>query len=279
MEQEQILEVRNADQPPVENAGIPTENPALVAEEAPAPSVGMEPIAEPSEQVTSPKDDQTRFEYWQSQADKAKGELNALRQEVDYYRAQGQNADPSNGQPQAYPEQGLQEPSLKEPTAPDRPVNYNEIDAYSDPDSASFKYRLAKEEYRDNYMGYLQEKDQMREAEMQQAYENEMAQQRDNMMRQQAYSHATSTYGWDQNKSSQFVQWASNPDNLTLDNLAKLFELRSNPNQQVQQRTQQMQNEAERLSVPKTAVVQSGKAEQPRTEEQLFSDALLGRIK
>tara|TARA_R100001443_G_scaffold41580_1_gene55009 strand:+ start:5368 stop:6207 length:840 start_codon:yes stop_codon:yes gene_type:complete len=279
MEQEQILEVRNADQPPVENAGIPTENPALVAEEAPAPSVGMEPIAEPSEQVASPKDDQTRFEYWQSQADKAKGELNALRQEVDYYRTQGQNADPSNGQPQAYPDQGLQEPSLKEPTAPDRPVNYNEIDAYSDPDSASFKYRLAKEEYRDNYMGYLQEKDQMREAEMQQAYETEMAQQRDGMMRQQAYSHATSTYGWDQNKSSQFVQWASNPDNLTLDNLAKLFELRSNPNQQVQQRTQQMQNEAERLSVPKTAVVQSGKAEQPRTDEQLFSDALLGRIK
>ena len=279
METEKILEVRNADQPPVENAGIPTESPALVAEEAPAPSVGMEPIAEPSEQVTSPKDDQTRFEYWQSQADKAKGELNALRQEVDYYRTQGQNADPSNGQPQAYPDQGLQEPSLKEPTAPDRPVNYNEIDAYSDPDSASFKYRLAKEEYRDNYMGYLQEKDQMREAEMQQAYENEMAQQRDSMMRQQAYSHATSTYGWDQNKSSQFVQWASNPDNLTLDNLAKLFELRSNPNQQVQQRTQQMQNEAERLSVPKTAVVQSGKAEQPRTDEQLFSDALLGRIK
>jgi hypothetical protein len=46
----------------------------------------------------------------------------------------------------------------------------------------------------------------------------------------------------------------------------------------VQQKTQEMQNQAERLNVPKTAAVQSGKTEEPRNEEQLFSDALLGRI-
>lgn len=277
METEQILEVRNADQPPVENTGIAVEQPSIPNGEVQQDFVAQEPIAETNEQVSSSKEDQTRFEYWQSQADKAKSELNALRQEVDYYRTQEQNTGLSNGQPQAYPEQGLQEPSLKEPSEPERPVSYNEIDAYSDPDSESFRYRLARDKYRDDYMSFLKEKDNIREQQMQEAYQIEMQTQRDNMMRTQAQSHAINAYGWETSKANEFVQWASNPDNLTLDNLAKLFELRSNPNPVVQQRKQEMQNQAERLSVPKTAVVQSGTAEQPRTEEQLFSDALLGR--
>ena len=62
-----------------------------------------------------------------------------------------------------------------------------------------------------------------------------------------------------------------------MDNLAKLFELRTNTNPVVQQRTQEMQNQAERLSIPKTAAVQTGKAEQPRNEEQLFNDAFFGK--
>jgi hypothetical protein len=183
---------------------------------------------------------------------------------------------PSNGQSQAYPN-GLQETSLKEPSAPERPHSYNEVDAYNDPESESFKYRLAKEQYRDEYLGYLQQKDQVREQEMQAQYEQQMAQQQNHMMRTQAHSHAVNSYGWDANKANEFVNWAQNPDNLTMDNLAKLFELRTNTNPVVQQRTQEMQNQAERLAVPKTAAVQTGKAEQPRTDEQLFSDALLGR--
>jgi len=277
--EEQLLEVRNADQPQVENLELSVEQPSISSGEVPQDTVvQQEPIAETSDTVLSPNQDQTRFEYWQSQADKAKGELNGLRNELEYYRSQGQNAQPSNEQPQAYPQQqGLQEPSLKVPTEPERPVSYNEIDAYSDPDSDSFKYRLDRDKYRDDYMSFLKEKDEVRETQLTQQYEYEMAMERDNMMKTQAQSHAVNAYGWEANKANEFVKWASNPDNLTLDNLAKLFDLRTNANPVVQQRTQEMQNQAQRLTVPKTAVVQSGKAENPRTEEQLFSDALLGR--
>jgi len=276
--EEQILEVRNADQPPVENIGMKVENPSIPSGEVQQDFVAQEPIAETSDTVLSPNQDQTRFEYWQSQADKAKGELSELRNEVDYYRSQGQNTTPSNEQPQAYPqEQGLQEPSLQVPTEPDRPVSYNEIDAYSDPDSDSFKYRLDRDKYRDDYMSFLKEKDEVRETQLTQQYEYEMAMERDNMMKTQAQSHAVNSYGWESEKANSFVKWASNPDNLTIDNLAKLFELRTNSNPVVQQRTQEMQNQAQRLAVPRTAVVQTGKAEQPRTDEQVFSDALLGR--
>ena len=291
---ENIIEMRNAGDAQVEQAAVQVEQPTIPTEEVPVENAtGVDqPITQEATQETSSKDDSTRFEYWQSQADKAKGELGQIRKELDYYknslapveqmiRNNPQVLDqleqtPSNGQSQAYPN-GLQETSLKEPSAPERPHSYNEVDAYNDPESESFKYRLAKEQYRDEYLGYLQQKDQVREQEMQAQYEQQMAQQQNHMMRTQAHSHAVNSYGWDANKANEFVNWAQNPDNLTMDNLAKLFELRTNTNPVVQQRTQEMQNQAERLAVPKTAAVQTGKAEQPRTDEQLFSDALLGR--
>ena len=289
---ENIIEMRNADQAPQENAGLNVEQPAIPNGELPVDTGVSESFPEETTQEVSPKDDSTRFEYWQSQADKAKGELSTIRQELDYYKNSlapveqmiRNNPDvldrlersPSSEQSQAYPN-GLQQTSLKEPKAPERPHSYNEVDAYNDPESDSFKYRLAKEEYRDNYLGFLQQKDQVREQEMQAQYQAQMQQQQNQMLQTQAHSHAVNSYGWDANKANDFVQWAQNPDNLTMDNLAKLFELRTSTDPVVQQRTQEMQNQAERLAVPKTAAVQTGKAEQPRTDEQLFSDALLGR--
>jgi hypothetical protein len=291
---ENIIEMRDADRAPAENAGLATEQPLMQTEEVPTENtVGVnETVTQETTQESSSKDDSTRFEYWQSQADKAKGELGTIRKELDYYKNSlapveqmiRNNPDvldrlehsPSNGQSQAYPN-GLQKNSLQEPSAPERPHSYNEVDAYNDPESDSFKYRLAKEEYRDNYLGYLKDKDQVREQELQAQYQAQMQQQQTHMMQTQAHSHAVNSYGWDTNKASDFVQWAQNPDNLTMDNLAKLFELRTNANPVVQQRTQEMQNQAERLAVPKTAAVQTGKAEQPRSEEQLFNDAFFGK--
>jgi len=285
---ENIIETSNAGQPEVENFGLQTETPSIPQGETPTENLntqtGMaEPITEsqPTENV-SPREDTTRFEYWQSQTDKAKGEVNALRQELNQYKQMinnptEQQTSPSDGQAQGYPNQGFQEPSLKEPTAPEKPHSYNEVDAYNDPNSDSFKYRLAKESYRDKYLDFLKEKDQVREAELQQQYQAQMQQQQVQMVQRQAMSHAVNNFGWDTGKAAEFVSWSQNPQNLTLDNLAKLFELRTNPNPVVKQRTEQMQNEAGRLAMPKTAAVQAGKSEQPRTDEQMFSDALLGR--
>jgi len=291
---ENIIEVSNAADAQVEQAGLATEQPVIPTEEVPVDNTAGvdQPITQEVAQEASSKDDSTRFEYWQSQADKAKGELGQIRQELDYYknslapveqmiRNNPQVLDqleqaPSNGQPQAYPN-GLQESSLKEPIAPERPHSYNEVDAYNDPESESFKHRLAKENYRDEYLGFLQKKDQVREQELQSQMQAQMQQQQTHMMQTQAHSHAVNSYGWDANKANDFVQWAQNPDNLTMDNLAKLFELRTNADPVVQQRKAEMQNQAERLTIPRTAAVQTGKAEQPRSDEQLFNDAFFGK--
>ena len=272
--------------PQVEN--IPTANVDPVSGQETAA-----PINETTENGVDPKEDTNRYEYWQSQADKAKSELSGLKEELDYYRNSlapveqilSQNpevldsleAKLSNGQPAGQTQMGVQQTSLKEPTEPEKPVNYNEVDAYNDPQSDSFKYRVAKESYRDEYLNYLKNVDAQRQAEMNYAYEQQMIAQQQEAIRQQAYSHAVNNYGWDNNKAGEFIQWASAPENLSMDNLAKLFELRTNANPVVQQKTQEMQNQAQRLSVPKDPSVITGKSEQPRTEEQSFNDALLGR--
>jgi|13_taG_2_1085334.scaffolds.fasta_scaffold15674_3 hypothetical protein len=292
------LEVRDAGSAPTQDVEmfqgeIANEIPSGdIPQDAPStPEQGVAPITETEENGVDPKDDSGRYEYWQSQADKAKGELKGLKEELDYYRESltpvenmlRQNpevldsleAKLSNGVPT---EQGVQQNSLKEPTEPDRPVNYNEVDAFNDPESESFKHRMAKEQYRDQYLDYLKNVDRNRTMQMEQQYQQQMAIQQQNAMRQQAHSHAVNSYGWEANKANEFIDWASSPENLNLDNLAKLFELRSNTNPVVQQKTQEMQNQAERLNVPKAAAVQTGKAEQPRSDEQLFSDALLGKV-
>ena len=168
---ENIIEMRDADRAPAENAGLATEQPLMQTEEVPTENaVGVnETVTQEAIQESSSKDDSTRFEYWQSQADKAKGELDTIRQELNYYkdtlapveqmiRSNPQVLDnlessTSNGKAQGQ----VQETSLKEPTAPDRPHSYNEVDAYNDPESDSFKYRMAKEQYRDSYLDFLKE--------------------------------------------------------------------------------------------------------------------------
>ena len=128
---------------PVEGAAIPAgddaTNPQMFDVDTTGPTINEVPVGEQqagsvesSQDQSSAKADPSRFEYWQSQADKVKGELSATQQELSYYREQamqGAQQSPSNGQPV----EQAQEASLKSPVKPEKPVNYNEVDAYNDP--------------------------------------------------------------------------------------------------------------------------------------------------
>ena len=97
------------------------------------PVDGQQAESTESPEVQPAKEDSSRFEYWQSQADKVKSELSNAQQERDYFRnlAEQQQSTVSNGQPNGQPQQqaGVQEDSLKQPVKPTKPVNYSEVDA------------------------------------------------------------------------------------------------------------------------------------------------------
>jgi len=250
------------------------------------PMVSETPVSgqEQAESLGSPeqapaKEDSSRFEYWQSQADKVRSELSNAQQELDYYRslAQQQQSTVSNGNPNGQPQQemGVQQNSLQAPVKPTKPVNYNEVDAYNDPESTSFKFRLEKERYQDDYMGFLEQKDEVRESEMRAQYEQAYAQQQTNLVKNNAMSHAMGGYGFDQTKAGDFVNWASNPNNVTVDHLIKLYMMKDAPDARVEQKKQEMKKSQEVLAMPRSAAVETGTAESPQSDEDLFNNALL----
>jgi len=219
------------------------------------------------------KDDPSRFEYWQSQADKVKGELSQTQQELAYYREQAmQQQQPPNGQPNG---QQVQENSLQPPVKPEKPVNYNEVDAYNDPESVSFKYRLDKERFNDEYIGYMEKREENREREYAERYQKAMIEQETTNLRNNAYSHAVNSYGWSPDQARGFVDWASNPNNVTIDHLAKLYQMKDAPNAQVQQRKDAIIKEREIVSMPRTASVETGKSEPPMNDEDIFNAGLM----
>ena len=243
------------------------------------PVDGQQAESTESPEVQPAKEDSSRFEYWQSQADKVKSELSNAQQERDYFRnlAQQQQSTVSNGQPNGQPQQqvGVQEDSLKQPVKPEKPVSYSEVDAYNDPESTSFKYRLEKERYQDDYMGYLEDKDENREKQMRAQYEYAYAQQQTAMVQNNAMSHAMNGYGLSQTKAGDFVNWASNPENVTVDHLKKLYMMKDAPDARVEQKKQDMMKSQEVLSMPRSAAVETGTSESPKSDEDLFNQGLL----
>ena len=112
-----------------------------------------------------------------------------------------------------------------------------------------------------------------------QQHQQRMAQeQQKHQMVNNAHSYAMSQYGFDVNKATDFVRWAQNPANITVDSLVKLYALKDAPSQQqsqAQNKTAEMQAQQERLKVPRPTVVQPGESAPTLTEEDKFSQALL----
>ena len=118
--------------------------------EAPRPDAGSN--------VNTPKanEDPKRFEYWQAQAQKAENE----KKEALTQLAEKSKYDPlidvirSDDETLKFVQSRLngQRAPVKPLEPPQRPNSYNEVEAYQNPDSPSFKYRKANETYRDTLL-------------------------------------------------------------------------------------------------------------------------------
>ena len=288
METQSNAEVQEVSQAPgVEVFDTPAPEP--VADTLPLePSITQAPMGETpqevqteqgspvAEQDVSGKEDPNRMAYWQSQADKAKNEAQNMAAELELYKkaVNSMQQAPVSNETQPQP----QDDSLKEPTPPERPMNYSEVDAYNDPESDSFRYRMAKEQYQDQRYDYLKNLEYARVAQQEQV----MAKQQEKAMLSDAYNSVKSSYGWDDMKAADFIGWATNPNNVTLDILAKLFDLQNAPKPeqvQAQQKKQEYVQQQQALSVPTTTVVETGTSQPVADAQDLFNAALLSTSK
>jgi hypothetical protein len=186
---------------------------------------------------TQTNNDERRFQYWQSEADKAKNENAQLK-------AQMQQAN----QPQQAEAPVKEKPVEQFPPAPEKPeapMGFNRAEAMEDPNSASAQYLNKLDGWRDDITEYnalkteyqtalvqerldAQEKIRVDEIKRQQAYQQQQAQMND------IYQKVQGEHGLTAEEASGFMQTMSKPESLTMDNLVQLYRMQKGSGQTVQ---------------------------------------------
>lgn len=245
--------------------------------------------------VEAPKEDTSRFEYWQSKYDQKASEYNKLQDELGQYEKVApianyiqENPDilkgvakSLSGDTPPVADNNEQMASPKKPVRPAKPVNYDSSEAYMDSESASYKYREAIDNYRDEMIDYGDQAEQYRIRELQ-AKENQIrqAQQQYEAQRQtdNTRNELMGKYGYSPDKAQEFMQYYSSPDSLTLDNLVRLDKMRSAPSQaevEQRQRAEMMKQKQNTLNTPPPAGVVSAQSEPQVNEEDAFNLGLM----
>jgi len=238
---------------------------------------------QPAQEQTS--NDDKRYQYWQSQADKYKNELDSIKsQQVQA--------------PAVPPVQPVQEQPAEEfpapPPKPNRPRHFNRDEAYADPQSESARYLDDVEEWRDDMSEYNNLKTQYQGAVMEEKIQD-MQQERVREAQRQQYEqerniqsskikeHVMGAYGMSENETTDFMNRMSDPKSLTIDNLVQLYRIQQGGGNQQQEPAapspefQQVQN-AQQVPSP-MGVMPSGQSNvDGRTAEDKIMDTMIGNF-
>ncbi len=233
--------------------------------------------------------DEKRFQYWQSRADKIANENAALKQQI----AQQETVATQQMQPQAQ-EQPAQEEFPPPPPKPGRPRTFNREEAYSDPNSESARYLDEVEGWRDNISEYNSLKSQYENALLadklssfeQQRVENvkrAQAQQQVVQQKNEVANYVMGHHGMTQQETTDFINKMSDPNSISLDNLVSLYRLnqggaaqQNNPAQPSSE-FQQVKN-AQQVPSP-MGVMPSGQTNvDGRTTEDKIMDTMIGNF-
>ena len=199
------------------------------AEPAPQgqPEVSNQETNQPPVQTNN---DETRYQYWQSQADKYKNELDSIRSQQQQPVQQRQKpVAPAKPEVESFP---------APPDKPQQPRSFNREEAYNDPSSESARYVDELEGWRDDMTQYntlkseyntavIEEKfnkmqqDRVAAAKRQQARQAQAAQQ--NEIKQHVMGH----YGMQESEAMDFMKSMSDPKSINIDNLVQLYRLKN----------------------------------------------------
>ena len=247
------------------------------------------PVEVPTEQATeeeSPIDnDVKRYQYWQSEADKARNENAQLAQRLEALEAQASQSQPDDMEPI---EEDLTFPDP--PAKPGKPAGYSRADALDDPSSESARYLDAVDKWRDDMDEYNRLHQQYTQAVMVEERQKIQEEQREALRIQaeretynnnmaQMKQHLQSNYQASDDEIAKFVEVMDDPKNITVDNLFQLYRMQ-NGNVGTQPMTQTAPNEsfAQRKraqSVPTPmGVVPGQSSSQPNSNDSLMDSML-----
>ena len=249
---------------------------------------------QPQENSVQPaNNDDTRYQYWQSQADKQSNENIQLRDELNQMKGQ-LGAIQANQAPA--PQQGAVQEDLEFPPPPEKPVKpvgYNREEAYSDPASASARYMDEVESWRDDVDEYNSAKSnynnlmvQDRLEQMEQRRVNEVRQREAAIQQQRQMSqlrnHVAQNYQMPKEEIDDFIVRMSDPNSISMDNLVQLYRMQkgsgnATPTQNtgIPSSTFQQTQRAQQVPQPMGVQTSSGNVDQGNTEDRIM-DNLIG---
>ena len=241
--------------------------------------------------------DEKRFQYWQSEADKQKFENQKLQEQNAALQQQMVQAQQ---QPQQAPAQApVEEEFPPAPEKPKKPAYFSREEAYSDPKSDSAAYLDSVEEWRDTMTQYSSLRSQYDIAKMQEKQDAVERQRQAQIKEQQAYAQQqkqlSDTKQWLANQhgiqgeeADKFISHMSSPESMTMDNLVQLWRIQNGNNAPanpapVQTQTApseafQQTQRAQQVPNP-MGVMPSAGNEDPRSTEDQMMDTMVADFK
>lgn len=188
--------------------------------------VAQEPAA-PEQKAEESDNDTVRYQYWQSEADKARNELESLKKQVAE-EPQKQEAAKQEESYESFP---------PPPAKPAKPGGFSREEAWSDPSSASAKYLDEVDQWRDSMDEYSSLKQDYNVAVINEEREKLTKERQDIQRRQaekEAYDnnvtmigdHLAKTYNASADEIKDFVNVMDKPESVTVDNLFQLYRMR-----------------------------------------------------
>tara|TARA_R100001530_G_scaffold103843_1_gene72275 strand:+ start:2732 stop:3706 length:975 start_codon:yes stop_codon:yes gene_type:complete len=200
------------------------------------PEAQEESVTPQPETVINPDNEEVRYQYWQSQADKAKNDLTGLREHNQLLQNQLNIINQQNQQSQA----GTQkEDDTDFPAPPERPVkpsNFSREEAYTDPQSNSAQYLDSIDDWRDTMDEYTQLHSQY-QAELSRAERMDFveeqrrqvavreAQRQEYQQLNSVANHVKKSYNASDDEIKEFVDKFSSDESITIDNLWRLYQM------------------------------------------------------
>ena len=253
-----------------------------------APQVEDTPVSAPIQeqaQEYNAKNDEKRFEYWQSQASKTQNEFAEMQKQNQELQAQ-MNAMQNMQQPTAEPVEEFPAP----PERPNKPRTFSREEAYADPNSESARYLDEYESWRDDMTEYNGLKQEYTVAQMQEKLDAQEQQRQEEIQRQQAHAqqqqqmrgvnqHLQGHYGFNDADAQEFIQQMSDPNSLSLDNLVQLYRLQKgqgqpSPNAGPSPECQQTQR-AQQIPSPMGVQTGQGQGNDARSDSDKIMDNMI----
>lgn len=251
------------------------------------------PVEVPTETATegeSPVDnDVKRYQYWQSEADKARNENAEMAKRLEALENQAVQPQPETLEPI---EEELTFPDP--PAKPGKPAGYSRTDALDDPSSESARYLDTVDKWRDDMDEYNRLHQQYTQAVMVEERQRINEEQKEIQRAQaekEAYnsnmtnmkSHLQQTYQASDEEVAKFVEVMDDPKNITVDNLFQLYRMQ-NGTQAVQPMTQTAQSESfeqrkRAQSVPTPMGVVPGQSSSQQNGQDTMMDSMLNDYK